>query len=127
MTSAELTDPPSTNWAAVATTAQLPMRDDPVFHAVEAASWFCKHWNVLQDAPLVENTMRLIVAEVVHRCWFENQPWLRARAIGVRIRWTDINTLVLEAWDVPAVEPGHSAACLRYRLFQATRLRVGHG
>ncbi|QBS41326.1 hypothetical protein DMB37_15545 [Nocardia sp. CS682] len=120
-------DPGSTNWAALATVAKLPMGDDPVFHAVEAASWSCKHWNVHHYAPLVENTMRLIAADVVHRSWFENQPWLRPQAISIRIRWTDLNTLVLEAWDIPADDTGNSTARLRYRLFQATRLRIGHG
>ncbi|WP_405160785.1 hypothetical protein OG203_31000 [Nocardia sp. NBC_01499] len=127
----ELTDPsnpaPSTLWAQLATTATLPMQRNPVSEAVEAASWFCKHWNVHQDAPLIKNTMRLIVTEVVNRCWFEHQPWLRAQAINVRIRWSDINTLVIEAWDTPPDQPLHDAPCLRYRLFQTTRLRVGHG
>ncbi|WP_433657934.1 hypothetical protein ACQPW1_39420 [Nocardia sp. CA-128927] len=127
MTSVELTDRPSTNWAALATTATVPMRSDPVGRAVEAASWFCQHWNVHRDALLVENTMRLIVADVVHRCWFEHQPQLRAQAVSVRIRWTDINTLVIEAWDTPPHQPIGNAPRLRYRLFQTTRLRVGHG
>ncbi|MEU7140416.1 hypothetical protein ABZ942_13270 [Nocardia sp. NPDC046473] len=127
MTSVELTDPPPMDWAALATTATAPMGADPVGRAVEAASWFCQHWNVHQAALLVEKTTRLIVADVVNRCWFEHQPWLRAQAVSVRIRWSDINTLVIEAWDTPPDQPRPDAPRLRYRLFQTTRLRVGHG
>ncbi|MFG1798302.1 amino acid adenylation domain-containing protein [Nocardia sp. NPDC049149] len=69
----------------------------------------------------------VLVADVVRRCWFQGQPWLRAHAVTVRILWTDVTTLVIEAWDVPATEPGQVAIRVRYRLYRMTRLRLRHG
>ncbi|WP_194834886.1 hypothetical protein [Nocardia sp. XZ_19_369] len=112
--------------ATLATTVTLPLDRRPVVQAVEEAAWFCEHWNVQYYAALVEQTTKVIVADVVHRSWFEDQPWLRARAVTVRIRWVDPATLVIEAWDLPAARPGHPPADGRYRLYRMARLRVGN-
>ncbi|WP_280432606.1 hypothetical protein [Nocardia brasiliensis] len=112
--------------AALATTSTLPLDRRPVVQAVEEADWFCKHWGIQYYAALVADTTKVLVSDVVHRSWFDDQPWLRARAVTVRIRWTDPATLVIEAWDQPATEPGDGAAGGRYRLYQMTRLRIGN-
>ncbi|WP_156161806.1 hypothetical protein [Nocardia vulneris] len=104
----------------------MPLDRRPIVQAVEDAVWFCEHWGVQYYAALVAQTTKLLVSDVVHRSWFESQPWLRASAVTVRIRWTDPATLVIEAWDLPATRPEHDPAARRYRLYRMTRLRVGN-
>ncbi|KIA61122.1 hypothetical protein FG87_32850 [Nocardia vulneris] len=94
--------------------------------AAEEAAWFCQHCNIQYHAALVEESTKTLVAELMRRCWFEDQPWLRAHAITVRIRWTDPATVAIEAWDIPTTEPDRTAAASGYRLFRMTLLRVGN-